>query len=103
MAQELEVTIEVKAKALRSIQILNPPNKREYLYLSNESIDYTGLRLMFNYNNGSSEIVEVTADNADRFIFENFSTDFEDEALEITVMYIAPVERETEDLSTPLR
>ncbi|HOL60276.1 MAG TPA: MBG domain-containing protein [Clostridia bacterium] len=98
LAQELEVTIEVKAKALRSIQILNPPNKREYLYLSNESIDYTGLRLMFNYNNGSSEIVEVTADNADQFIFENFSTDFEDEALEITVMYIAPVERETEDL-----
>ncbi|MDD3947180.1 MAG: MBG domain-containing protein, partial [Clostridia bacterium] len=86
-----EATIEVLEKALRRIEIITPPDKTEYLYTvgsSGESLDYTGLEIMFHYNNGTSDIVAVNEENIMDFSFDNFDTSVENEALEVHVVYI---------------
>ncbi len=84
----IDTQIEVFAKALRSISLVSAPVQTEYLFNSNDNINYAGLKLMFCYNNGSSDIVEVTEDNFSDFVFENFDTSIQMDAREIRVIYV---------------
>lgn len=87
----------VRDKALRSIELISPPDQTEYLYGSEDYINFTGLRLMFNYSNNSSIIVEVTEDNILDFSFDNFDTGILTEAREVRVMYIGNELRDHEE------
>ena len=59
-----EVT--VQAKSLESIKVTTPPDKTEYLEGKDE-LDVTGGKLTLNYNNGTSEELELTAEMVSDF------------------------------------
>ena len=44
-------------KEIKSLSVKNKPNKIEYVYRSNNTIDMTGLSVLVNYTDGTSEVI----------------------------------------------
>ena len=53
--------VEVVAKSLESIEVSTLPTKLEYLE-SKDTLDVTGGKLTLTYNNGTTEVIDLTAD-----------------------------------------
>ncbi len=58
--------VEIVAKSLESIEVTTLPTKTEYLE-GKETLDVTGGKLKLTYNNGTSEIIDLTPDMVSGF------------------------------------
>lgn len=70
---------------IKGIYLVSAPDKTKY-YLG-EKADYSGLEIQILKNNGNSEIIAYSEQNANLFEFSGFSTDLTTDKQVVTVKY----------------